>query len=683
MSELNTVPLLENVVYDGFDFAIKMPYFAGGNDVIKQYKNSYGFIGEKDSPWYRYWKLRRQLIDDQGEELFQQLLDQAAIANEGKNIRIHESMESINKKLTQAKINCDPSLFVGHLQEQIYPLKDGNIALMGSFHLGIIALVKKMGAIYLSAMKAWKVVGFSAQALKNNLITELALRDEQVEIKEGVFDIVEDALYQAPKPKEVGISVANSAQPEESATIDEESASDVYLAVTEPIKSSWLSDDKITELIEQYELYPYQKDGVRHLVTNTSALLADDMGLGKTRQAVVAAKILLDTHERTDTAILIVCPASLVINWSREIKMVVPDATIAQQKYDPAAKWVIVNYEMLNQVLPHANRFLVVITDECHYLKENNTNRTRLAFEIAAQVPVRFLLTGTPVMNREAEIHTLLRLSGHPIGNIPLKQFENDFCGSFEFRKQLNEKIKAWMLRRKKDVALPWLKGKQEQIEHIKLDPEIRAEYDAIANNRLLYPLPKINKLRIFSDSAKIDLIIARITESSAEDKVLVFTEFKETVFAIRDKLAELGIKAVTLTGDDSLTKRQKAVDEFQNDPNIKCFIGTTAAAGVGINLTAANLVIFSSLPWNPALKGQAEDRAYRNGQLRVVIVKILLIEDSIDTMMWNMIQFKQDLATDILNPEEQEAKAKTEFVKAMTQDAIKKASQKAAATTN
>jgi SNF2 family DNA or RNA helicase len=239
------------------------------------------------------------------------------------------------------------------------------------------------------------------------------------------------------------------------------------------------------------------------------------------------------------------------------------------------------------------------------------------------------------------------------------------------------------MLRRKKDVALPWLKGKQEQIEHIKLDPEVRAEYDAIANNRLLYPLPKINKLRTFSDSAKIDLIIARITESSAEDKVLVFTEFKDTVFAIRDKLAELGIKAVTLTGDDSLNKRQKAVDDFQNDPNIKCFIGTTAAAGVGINLTAANLVIFSSLPWNPALKGQAEDRAYRNGQLRVVIVKILLIEDSIDTMMWNMIQFKQDLATDILNPEEQEAKAKTEFVKAMTQDAIKKASQKAAATTN
>ncbi|MFU5916200.1 helicase-related protein, partial [Pseudomonas aeruginosa] len=104
------------------------------------------------------------------------------------------------------------------------------------------------------------------------------------------------------------------------------------------------------------------------------------------------------------------------------------------------------------------------------------------------------------------------------------------------------------------------------------------------------------------------------------------------------------GHGCVTLVGNDSLTKRQKAIDRFQQDPDCRVFICTTAAAGTGNNLTAANYVFFLGLPWTPGQQEQAEDRAYRNGQLRMVVVKIPLVEGTIDEQLWQLLNAKRQV---------------------------------------
>ena len=117
----------------------------------------------------------------------------------------------------------------------------------------------------------------------------------------------------------------------------------------------------------------------------------------------------------------------------------------------------------------------------------------------------------------------------------------------------------------------------------------------------------------------------------------------------MKSAFAAAGIQCVTLVGADSGAKRQKAIDSFQKDPSVTVFIGTTSAAGVGVTLTAANYVAFASLPWTPALMRQAEDRAYRLGQLRDVMVLVPLIAGTIDEGIWRLLESKQETEQDVV----------------------------------
>lgn len=653
-----TKQLLRQVVYDGYDFALLMSYFEGVSKVMKAFQGRY--TAQKESPLHRSWRVKKQVIDQQGEELHQAI---SAAAGQG----FAETWESFSSKIEAARSEPQPSAFISDVKETIYPLDLGGVALIGSYHPGIVALVKNMGGRYLPSMKAWKLMSTTPITLKNNLVTELSLREDQVKVLDGVYSIVEDALYEAKHADDVHIHTTNNAIPDEAGVIDEEDEpgdSDVYLAVTAPLEPTEFTQNQIGAVLERYSLYDFQGHGVWHLVSKTSALLADDMGLGKSRQAAVAADVLATLLAQPgDRKLLVVCPASLIINWTREIAMIDPEGEISAKGWDESAKWIVTNYERLDEMVPHAHRFLVMVTDEAHLLKEPTSKRTRLAFDIAAKVPYRFILTGTPILNRECEIHTLLRLSGHPIGNIPLRKFEEEFAGDASFRAQLNGRISEWMLRRTKDVVLKSLKGKQRQMQYVNASPVQRAEYDRIANDTNLLALPKITKLRQALESIKIEAVMEMVAEMQAEDKVLVFCEFKETVSAIKERLESIGVQTVTMIGTDSNGKRQKAVDAFQQNQDIRAFVGTTKAAGVGINLTAANYVIFASLPWTPALKEQAEDRAYRNGQTRLVIVKIPLMENTIDTDLWELLKHKHEIATDILDPDAAEQVAMESFV--------------------
>ncbi len=284
-------------------------------------------------------------------------------------------------------------------------------------------------------------------------------------------------------------------------------------------------------------------------------------------------------------------------------------------------------------------------------LLEEKINDSKEALKtIEDRLDNRYLLTGTPVLNRESELHTLLRLSGHPVGKLPLKEFCEQFAGSQDFRMNLRGAIGDWMLRRRKDV-LPGLKGKQRQTLPIELTAEERKQYDQIRLEDRP-SLARLGSLRQLLEQVKIRVVMDLLCELDAEDKVILFCEFKDTVGTLRTRCKQAEYGCVTVVGSDSVGKRQKAIDQFQSDPETRVFAATTSAAGTGNNLTAANYVMFLGLPWTPGLQDQAEDRAYRNGQLRMVVVKIPLVENTIDQMLWQMLQDKRQLASDLIEPD-------------------------------
>ena len=649
--------LIYNAICDGYDFAIYFHYFPGINHILQRYGGQ--FVGRKSSQWYRYWRFSVDRLDaGKGRELFDDLV------TEGAPHGATEVWEVFSDMLQFTLENQDPTAFISELSGCIYPMKDGGAAVTFSeYHSGVVGVCRSMHGRFFRAMKAWCFNDVTPAMLQNNLMTAFPFEGYQIEIMPGEYDVLEDGMLK-PRPKDaVGLVMENCAQSPRGGNTAEDLDQGVLLAVTTPLKPTSFAGKDLTSILSRYSLYrPFQADGVVHLLSRTSALLADDMGLGKTRQAVVAGEILLSYGNPSKMKGVVAAPASLVLNWKKEIEMVAPEAKVSTFKWDPEARWVVTSYDQLAALVQYSDQIKVLFTDEAHQLKDPAAARTRTVFDAAAKVPYRYILTGTPILNKEAEIHTLLRLAGHPLGQLAVKDFSQQFGGNQEFRRILNERISEWMLRRTKEVVLN-LPGKVRQLVYTTLPPKVMAEYDRIANDSNLTALVKIGKLRMMLERAKIEhVIMDMVGELGGADKVIVFCEFKANVNYVADLLEQHGIEVVTLTGNDSPGKRQAAVDAFQEDDDIRGFVGTTLAAGVGITLTAANYVFFASLPWTAALKNQGEDRAYRNGQKRTVFIKIPLVDDTIDIDLWQMLCFKHCIATDIITSEGED-KAMEAFV--------------------
>lgn len=652
---LNSQPvLLEAAVFDGYDMGLLMPYIEGANKVMLA--RSGFFIRRGDHPLSRYWRVPKAKLIDELDLVYHQLIELAG----GK---ITESWQAFRQKIESALCAPHRDAFTWGLLLRIAPMTDGGVLLSGDYHPGVVAVARRMRGMFLGRSSSWRI-NATAEILRSNLILELGLAEEQFEILDVVQELLGDGSV-VPAEDIPRISLGGAPQESSAITSGEETSNDIYLAAVSPIERTEFSDAVIAQALEGYSLLEHQPAGIAHLLQRTSALLADDMGLGKTRQSIIAAHICA-----AGRPILVVTLSSLLINWQREVQAVYPDAKIALQKHDPQAQWMLINYERLGDYVTLAEHYHVLVVDEAHQLKEPTAERTRHGFDIAAKVPNRYLLTGTPVLNRETELHTLLRLSGHPVGQLPLGDFCERFAGNPEFRQNLRAELGDWMLRRRKDV-LPGLKGKQRQLLPVAMDPEERRKYDTIRlEDKPIFA--RLGALRHYLEQVKIRIAMDLLGELDAEDKVILFCEFKPTVERLKELCDEAGVGNVTLVGSDSLTKRQKAIDKFQVDPDCRVFICTTRAAGTGNNLTAANNVFFLGLPWTPGQQDQAEDRAYRNGQLRTVIVKIPLVENSIDQQLWQMLLAKRQVSLELIEPEEQQdALAKAMLAATITEQNI------------
>lgn len=540
-------------------------------------------------------------------------------------------MEQLDVQLRAAVAAPDPDYFSQLLDVQIFPLVKGDLA-RGSWAVSFtydplcVKAMRSLGGYFHKHASAWQVRA-DPELIMERLASIAGVSSEFVFVHEQPV-VIEELTTSGNEGSPISVPAASPPLGGGGGPGEEEGTG--FLS-TEHGHVDDMPYDRVAlaSLVACGVLRDYQAEGVAHMLRQSGACMGDDMGLGKSRQTVVASRMAAGSGR-----VLIVCPASLRLNWEREIKMVYPDARVGLIGEDristlAGCDWVIGNYERMGGLVRESElEFAVMAVDEAHYLKEYKSGRTRNVFLLAARIERCFVVTGTPLLNREIEMHTLLRITGHRLGSLTLAEFRKSYAGSPEKRAALAAAIQGWMIRRSKDV-LKDLGDKARQF--VPLSPEGLDVYKEIYGDMTLQAMPKIVRLRKCLEGLKVPYLVETVQAMGEDDKLIIFCEYMSTVEALKQALASLGVGCVSLVGSDSLKRRQAAVDAFQRDASIKVFIGTTMAAGVGITLTAANIVAFASMPWTPALMRQAEDRAYRLGQIRDVLVLVPIIQGTID----------------------------------------------------
>jgi SWI/SNF-related matrix-associated actin-dependent regulator of chromatin subfamily A-like protein 1 len=426
------------------------------------------------------------------------------------------------------------------------------------------------------------------------------------------------------------------------------------------------------------ELRPFQRAGVAYALWSRRCFIADEQGLGKTVEA-------LATLEADDAyPAVVVCPASLKLNWQREIEHWVPHRSVTvvsgTSGVHAPADIVVLNYEIV-----HAHRARLalrrpkaLVLDESHYVKNPRAKRTQAVRRlVGALAPdaLRLALTGTPVMNHPEELIAQLRVLGR------LEEFGSGARFARRFQGAGAEERIHWHLRRtcfvrrlKVDV-LPQLPAKRQVVVPVALENEREyrlAEEDVVKwlreqpldlgelESRVAAALraerlAQLNALRRLAARGKLGPALAWIHDFLASDEPLVvFAGHRE----VQDLLVERFPDALHILGRDSVEQREAAVQAFQEPDGPQLIVCATRVAGQGITLTRASNVAFLDLEWTPAMHDQAEDRLHRIGQQDAVTAWYLLAAETIDETMIELIARKRGIVDAVTDGRRDESEA-------------------------
>ncbi len=439
-------------------------------------------------------------------------------------------------------------------------------------------------------------------------------------------------------------------------------------------KVAMVKDNKVKDVVIDYEKYSHrpplehQKEAIKSLVENKKFILADDMGLGKTTSTIIAA---LETGAKK---ILIICPASLKINWQREIENYSnrPTSIIEGKKWEDS-DFIIINYDIIKNFHDEKKKsdsvllktkFDLVIIDEAHYIQNKQAQRTKLINDFVSNVDRLWLLTGTPITSRPINYFNLLNLIECPVAKNWMAYVKR-YCNGFQFQagrrkiwnvsgasnlEELRDRTAPLVLRRLKENVLDlpdkiitpvYLRLKSKEYEA--LMGEYYDWYDKNGeSDSLTLQFTKLTKVRQVIAEEKVPSTI-EICENIVEQgkKVIVFTNFTKTLEMI---LEHFGKKAVRLDGQMSQKERQMSVDRFQNEDDVMVFVGNIKAAGVGITLTAGEAVVMNDLSFLPSDHSQAEDRSYRYGQKNNVLVYYPIFDNTVEGIIYDILKKKKDI---------------------------------------
>jgi len=457
-------------------------------------------------------------------------------------------------------------------------------------------------------------------------------------------------------------------------------------------------------------LRPYQVTGFHWLnflhETGCGGILADDMGLGKTLQALSMLEHFEATNNRLKA--LVVCPTTLLYNWENEIKKFTPDLeyfihhggqrTRLVEELDPH-HIIITTYGTLRSdiLLLQKLNFDFVVLDESQAIKNPNSKVAKAACLL--QSKHRICMSGTPLQNNTFDIYAQMNfLNPGLLGSTEF--FRNEFAtpidkfGELEQKDHLRKLLYPFILRRTKEQVAKDLPEKTETILFCEMETEQRRIYDAFRNEfrdkvlgtidsqgigrsqlTILQGLMKLRQIcdspailneqeRYPNHSIKLEELAREITENISDHKALVFSQFLGMLALIRKKLEELGVQYEYFDGSTNINERQRAIDNFQNNPECRVFLISLKAGGVGLNLTAADYVYIVDPWWNPAVEQQAIDRTHRIGQTRNIFAYRMICKDTVEDKIIQLQEKKRLLAKEIISDD-------AGFVKKLTRDDI------------
>ena len=441
------------------------------------------------------------------------------------------------------------------------------------------------------------------------------------------------------------------------------------------------------------ELFPFQKAGVQFIEnTNGKTLIADEMGLGKTLQSIAYCQLHAEKRP-----ILVICPATLKLNWQREfkkwtdIKSYVINSQDLKYQLPTTYEAYIINYDIVGKMEALLNRmkFQVMILDEAHYLKNPKALLSKAINGLNKTIPHILALTGTPILNRPVEIFNILKmLSPQNFSNY--FDFVKRYCGASYGRwgmdvsgatniQELSDKLRATvMIRREKKDVLTELPDKTRVV--VPQICDLKA-YKKVENDLVNYLIESKNKSKLVAErisqveqlakveyckqeavKAKMPLFIEWSKDFIEENgKLVIFAHHKEFVEKLMFELKDYN--PVKIVGGMEIEAKQQSIDAFQNNTNCKVIICSLKAAGVGITLTAGSYVAFLELGWTPGEHDQAEDRLHRIGQKDNVACYYFLAENTIEETIYNLIQDKRKIFTEMMQDKNTICEEKTNIL--------------------
>jgi SNF2-related domain/Helicase conserved C-terminal domain len=457
-------------------------------------------------------------------------------------------------------------------------------------------------------------------------------------------------------------------------------------------------------------LRPYQVAGYQWLNylkdIKWGGILADDMGLGKTVQALSFLEYF--KQEQGKLKALVVCPTTLIYNWENEIKKFTPALTYKIHHGSTRTRLkeeledhdvTITTYGTLRSdiKLLMSVTFDYVVLDESQAIKNPSSKVTKAAGLLNAKN--RLCMSGTPLQNNTFDIFAQMNfLNPGMLGTMEF--FRQEFAipidkfGEQDRKEHLKKILYPFILRRTKEQVAKDLPEKQEMILFCEMEEDQRNIYDAYRNdfrNQILGTietqgiqksqltiLQGLMKLRQICDSPailneqekfenhsiKLDELAREITENIGDHKALIFSQFLGMLALIKAKLDELGVKYEYFDGSTSAPDRQTAIDSFQNNDEVRVFLISLKAGGVGLNLTAADYVYIVDPWWNPAVEQQAIDRTHRIGQTKNIFAYRMICKDTIEDKILQLQEKKRALAKDIISDD-------ASFVKALTREDV------------
>lgn len=522
--------------------------------------------------------------------------------------------------------------------------------------------------------------------LKNNKIYEIDENVEDINSLITEYGLKLDYEQEQAKPINYLLKLVNEDMSHFSV---DQKVEEVLFELKNYKQASFEIPQNVKDVLRDYqvEAFNWLKTLIKY---NFGGILADDMGLGKTIEII---SVLMS--DEVSKPSIIVCPTSLVYNWTNEFvkwnsglvcKPIIGDieyrkSIITQIKEDEKIIY-ITSYDTLRRDIDlYSTCFRFIITDEAQFIKNQFAKKSSAVKKINSEIC--FSLTGTPIENGLSDLWSIFDfvMPGYLADYNHFKNRYEQLIMQQDKRalESLVKKITPFILRRTKKDVLNDLPEKIESIYYTKLSDEQQKLYDSFLfkakqdieeNSNKIQILALLMRLRQIcvdpkmflsnykGESSKVEIAVDLIRQSiNSGHKLLVFSQFTSIFEILGKKLKESDIAYSLITGATKSSDRLQLVNEFNENDEKKVFLISLKAGGTGLNLTGADIVIHLDPWWNVSAENQATDRAYRIGQTRDVEVIKIICADTIEQRVLELQNAKKDLADSIINNEDNLAK--------------------------